>query len=279
MLMLNLPSYSQALHQLRLTPTHDPKLARPLYLGIKEPARLVCEGPHGVVASSANRRQRIPLGRIDRIVLGTHASFTPDALRRCLVAGVSIHFVDEQGDGLGYAWGKRAVVPGRASLLERAQEDVDWWPHHYAQWIDNIERAQVARALLGLGHGINRCDAAHGRTVLAARFQQRHHECARALFHTLDEHLRGFVSHTLYADGWFCRPYPQLTNRLIDDFTRVLGPTAYRYVVDNPLPSQVVHCIRNTEWLARNIVGNPVLITDLGVISHLLEKELSQRYG
>ncbi len=274
-----LPEHVCALHALRLAPRHDPKLARPLYLGLKTAARLICDGEHGVIVSSEDRRQRIPLGRIDRIVLGPHASFTPEAIRRCLSAGVSFQHVDEGGETLGYAWGRRAVVPGRSSLLDRAGEDPEWWDVHYRAWLENIERAQVARALLGLGHSIQRCDAAHSRSVLAARFRLRHGEPAAALFDALDHSLRGVVSHALHINGWFSRPRPELTNRLIDDFTRVLAPTLYRAAVDTSLPGPVSQCLRNTTWLARFVIGNQLLNHDLAVIEHLLENTLRGRYG
>lgn len=268
-------------HQLvGIIPHLDLRLERPLYLGLEQPARLICDGEHGLVASTGVRRQRVPLGRISRIVVGPLASFTPDALRRCLEAGISVTFLGEGNRVQGHAWGSRALVPGRAGLLQFASEDPEWWPVHYAAWFENMESAQVARSLLGLGHSVQRRDAAHARSVLSAHYRQRHGESAAPLFRALDAHLRAAVGETIHRGGWVARPDPALANRLINDFARLLGCTLQRAALDLPVQAGQARARANDPaWLARFVNGNVTLRHDAELIAHLLENELHRRYG
>jgi hypothetical protein len=107
--------------------------AIPLYLHAEEPLQVTYREP-ALCIKAENRSDRIyPLRRIERIQVSGPVEWRTEALLACADKGISIHFINRQGETRGRLVG---VTHNRQNLAEQLQHLLNQpdWERRYHQW-------------------------------------------------------------------------------------------------------------------------------------------------
>lgn len=116
---------------------------RPVYLRTRGKTRVDVDGAALRVRAAGRPEVRYPLYRVSRVIASHNVEWSATALRTCLVAGIPVIFLDEEGSPLG------SILPAhpRASrLAEDIEELLDRpdWIEIYALWLRSM-RMRILR--------------------------------------------------------------------------------------------------------------------------------------
>ncbi len=111
----------------------------PLYLNAKQAIQVSLEVPALSVVTSDKSRQLFPLSRISRVVVSGAVDWSMPALFACADAGVSVVFLNEQGEVRCRWFGRMetqySIVQQFVELFQRADA-----PLKYQNWVSAMER-------------------------------------------------------------------------------------------------------------------------------------------
>ncbi len=108
--------------------------ARALYLGARDKKQVSCTAEALVVRNNKAQTLRYPLARVARVVSSTAVDWNGSALALCMQRGISICWLDTQGNALGACYPRQRHATGLATALEVWLESPDG-PLHYQQWL------------------------------------------------------------------------------------------------------------------------------------------------
>lgn len=138
----------------------DTPARKPLYLATRARLRVRAEGESLVVSHHPTGCQRFPVARIDRIVCGSHADWSGEALALCLSRGITVTWVGPDGHAIGDCSPRLARPSGLHSALEIYLETPEW-SCGYANWLRR-ERMEVlirwAQRRLARGSAVERAE-------------------------------------------------------------------------------------------------------------------------
>lgn len=127
-----------------------PPEAKPLYLDPKAPTQVMLEGPALSIRVRGQAERLFPLRRISRMLVNERTELSTAVLLACADRGITIVFVDEQGQVRGRMLG----TPGtRQELRQRLLDLLDRpdWRDLYAGWRYAEECRAVRRVQFKLG--------------------------------------------------------------------------------------------------------------------------------
>lgn len=112
----------------------DTPARKPLYLATRDPLRIGAQADSLVVHQATKSVRRFPLARIDRILCGSQADWSGEALALCMASGVTITWISGRGDVLGQCAPHQGDSASRTAQLERFLEHPDW-AARYSNWL------------------------------------------------------------------------------------------------------------------------------------------------
>lgn len=121
--------------------------ARTLYLAAPQRLRVTSTGEALVVSRPEAPQlgaQRVPVARVLRIVSTDAAEWSGAALALCLQRGITITWLDRQGEAIGHLWPARRQAVDLADALEALSGDEPGWSDAYHHWLRH-ERLVVLR--------------------------------------------------------------------------------------------------------------------------------------
>lgn len=138
---------------------------KPLYLDPKTSARVELEGPSLTLLVAGQAPRYLPLRRISRILANERAEFSTPALLACAQQGISLLFVDRDGETRARLLG----APGERQELRQRLVDLlvrPDWRDLYATWCYAQEKRTLGRVHRRLQAPAEIHDAARLRTWL-----------------------------------------------------------------------------------------------------------------
>lgn len=126
-------------------------MIKPLYLTGSEGLglRVLLDGPALRVAQKGRADGRYPLVRLSRVVVSGPVEWRTDALLVAIERGITVTFLDENGDPRAFCLGCNPQAQSLSDRLFDLLDRPDWEPL-YANWRD----ANVRLRILDLGRGL-----------------------------------------------------------------------------------------------------------------------------
>lgn len=121
-------------------------LKRTLYLAPKNDLVISADGPSILVSGNGSAARRFPLRLLRQVVVQGPVCFPSAIIEQCLRAGVSVTWMENSGDPLGFLWPARLKPATLNERMEVFWERQDWhWK--YENWRRAQERLQVKETL------------------------------------------------------------------------------------------------------------------------------------
>lgn len=123
---------------------------RPLYLDSRQTLRIVVEDEALRLHQDGKAERWLPLVRVSRIIANRHAEFTTEALLACGEYGITVVFLDQDGDPLVRLMGQ----PGERQVLHQRLLDLFDRPDgadRYRDWLRAERRRASSQVLARLG--------------------------------------------------------------------------------------------------------------------------------
>ncbi len=119
--------------------------ARTLYLAPTTPLRVSSTGEALVVSHPDGRVMRLPVARVLRVVCADTTEWSGAALSLCLQRGISITWLNHQGEAEGHLWPcsqRRVALDDALDILAADSPD---WSAHYANWLRHQRQGVLKR--------------------------------------------------------------------------------------------------------------------------------------
>jgi hypothetical protein len=140
---------------------------KPCYLVGRPGMWVGLDGPALSISRPERARQLLPLSRVSRIVASGPLELSTEALLACAERGITVTFLDGQGEVRAYLFGESTRRDG---LYQRLRDFLDRpdWPERYDDWRRSVD----SRALRALCRRLRLPPERHTLHTLELRFHQ-----------------------------------------------------------------------------------------------------------
>jgi hypothetical protein len=252
---------------------------RPLYLEQPTPWQVRLDAGVALAVSAPERaRMLVPLTRLSRVVSGSAAQWTTEALLGCLAAGVPVLFCDERNGVKGWCFGPRRRETTLAELIRIGLEKRDW-DDRYTEWRRRNAAEEIRLAAKDLGLPRTAEEPRAARASMANALAKRLGHPAGPWLRALRKPAAGVAAaalHQIIGDPALCA-YARPGLNLAFDLSELLEWRLYRALHCTPTreldPASIGRCaaaiVEKREALLHRGCGEM-----LGDLEHLLREWL-----
>lgn len=208
---------------------------KPFYLNGKAGLAVTLDGPALRVRMPERSATLYPLARISRVIATPPVDWSTEALLACAERGITVTFLNRQGDPLAYVFGETSR---RSDLYHRLRDLLDRpdWRDRYGDWYRAME-SRARRALaVRLNLPVDPLPAAAQLTTTLNAFKQRY--ASPGVYRFIERRCQGFLAalaaELLAESGLSAERMRGLADRLhlTEDLARLLAWDLHLPVLD-----------------------------------------------
>lgn len=208
---------------------------KPFYLNGAAGMAVTLDGPALRVTLPEKAPALYPLTRISRVIATTPVNWSTEALLACSERGITVTFLNKEGDILAYLFGVSSL---RSGLFHRLRDLLDRpdWRERYADWYRAMESRARRALVVRLALPQERVPPAEQLASMLDALKRRY--TAPSVYRYIDRRLQGLlaglVAELLAETGLSAQRVRSFADRLhlTEDLTRLLAWDLHLPVLD-----------------------------------------------